>query len=48
MSIRANPTVRVMMDCIIYLCQPNVKQTFDLHHVVHLIHIYLNHTPQPR
>jgi hypothetical protein len=41
MSIRANPTNRVMMDCIIYLYQPNIKQTFDLHHVVYLTHIYL-------
>jgi hypothetical protein len=26
-----------MMDCIIYLSPPNIKQTFDLHHVVYLI-----------
>jgi hypothetical protein len=45
MSIRANPTQRVMMDCIIYLSPPNFKQNFDLHHVVYLIHIYLNHIP---
>ena len=29
------------MDCIIYLSPPNIKQTFDLHHVVYLTHIYL-------
>jgi hypothetical protein len=40
-----NPTNRVMMDCIICLSPPNIKQTFDLHHVVYLIHIYLNHIP---
>jgi hypothetical protein len=34
-----------MMDCIICLSSPNVKQSFDLHHVVYLIHIYLNHIP---
>jgi hypothetical protein len=45
MSRRANPTHRVMMDCIIYLSPPNIKQTFDLHHVVYLIHNYLNHIP---
>jgi hypothetical protein len=32
-----------MMDCIICLSPPNIKQTFDLHHVVYLIHNYLNH-----
>jgi hypothetical protein len=42
------PTNRVMMDCIICLSPPNIKQTFDLHHVVYLIHIYINHIPQPR
>jgi hypothetical protein len=26
-----------MMDCIIYLSPPNVKQTFNLHHVDYLI-----------
>jgi hypothetical protein len=45
MGMRANPTNRVMMDCIIYLFPPNLKLTFDLHHVVYLIHNYLNHTP---
>jgi hypothetical protein len=35
------------MDCIICLSPPNIKQTFDLHHVVYLIYIYLNHIPQP-
>jgi hypothetical protein len=45
MSRRANPTHRVMMDCIICLTPPNIKQTFDLHHVVYLIHNYLNHIP---
>jgi hypothetical protein len=34
------------MDCIIYLSPPNLKQTFDLHHVVYLTHIYRNHTPE--
>jgi hypothetical protein len=43
MSRRADPTNRVMMDCIIYLSPPSIKQTFDLHHVVYLIHNYLNH-----
>jgi hypothetical protein len=33
------------MDCIICLSAPNIKQTFDLHHVVYLTHIYLNHIP---
>jgi hypothetical protein len=41
MSTRANPTNSVMMDCIIYLSPPNIKQDFDLHHVVYLTHIYL-------
>jgi hypothetical protein len=41
----SDPTNRVMMDCIICLSPLNIKQTFDLHHVVHLIHIYLNHIP---
>jgi len=41
----SNPTNRVMMDCIICLSPPNIKQTLDLHHVVYLIHIYLNHIP---
>jgi hypothetical protein len=45
MSRRANRTNRVMMNCTIYLSPPNIKQTFDLHHVVYLIHVYLNHTP---
>jgi hypothetical protein len=31
-----------MTDCMIYLPPPNIKQTFDLHHVVYLTHIYLN------
>jgi hypothetical protein len=34
-----------MMDCIICLSPPHIKQTFDLHHVVYLIQIYLNHIP---
>jgi hypothetical protein len=29
------------MNGIIYLSPPNIKQTFDLHHVVYLTHIYL-------
>jgi hypothetical protein len=29
------------MDCIFCLSPPNIKQTFDLHHVVYLTHIYL-------
>jgi hypothetical protein len=29
-----------MMNCIICLSSPNIKQEFDLHHVVYLIHIY--------
>jgi hypothetical protein len=41
-----NPTNRIMMDCIICLSRPNIKQTFDLHHVVYLTYIYLNHIPQ--
>jgi hypothetical protein len=48
MSRRANPTNRVTMNCIICLSPPNIKHTFDLHHVVYLIHIYLNHIPQPQ
>jgi hypothetical protein len=32
------------MNCIIRLSPPNHKQTFDLHHVVYLTHIYRNHT----
>jgi hypothetical protein len=48
MSRRANPTNRVMMDCIICLFLPNNKQAFDLHHVLYLIHNYLNHiSPTP-
>jgi hypothetical protein len=43
MSGKANPTNRVMMDCIIYLSLPNIKQDFGLHHVVYLTPIYLNH-----
>jgi hypothetical protein len=45
MSRRADPTERVMMSCIISLSLPNVKQDFDLHHVVYLTHIYRNHIP---
>jgi hypothetical protein len=41
MSIRANPTNSVMMKYIIYLSPPNIKQDFDLHHIVYLNHIYL-------
>jgi hypothetical protein len=44
---RANPTYRVMMECIIYMSPLNIKQGLDLHHVVYLIHTYLNHIPQP-
>jgi hypothetical protein len=48
MSRRANPANRVMMNCIIYLSPTNIKQFFDLHHVVYLIHNYLNHiSPTP-
>jgi hypothetical protein len=36
-----------MMSCIINLSPPSIKQDFDLYHVVHLNHIYLNHIPQP-
>ena len=43
MRRRSNPTSGVMMDCIICLSPPNIKQTFDLHHVGYLTHIYLNH-----
>jgi hypothetical protein len=45
MSIRSNLANRILMDCIIYLSPPNLKQTFDLHHVVYLTHIYLKYTP---
>jgi hypothetical protein len=41
MSIRANPTHIVMMNGIINLSPPNIKQDFDLHHVVYPTHIYL-------
>jgi hypothetical protein len=41
MGIRANPTNRVMMNCIIYLSSPNIKQDFDLQHAVYPIIIYL-------
>jgi hypothetical protein len=34
-----------MMNCIICLPSPDIKQDFDLHHVVYLIHNYLNHIP---
>ena len=47
MGIRSNLANRVMMDCIICLSPPNIKQVFDLHHVVYLIPIYLNHFPTP-
>lgn len=43
MGLRSNLANRVMMDCIICLFTPNIKQTFDPHHVVYLIHNYLNH-----
>jgi hypothetical protein len=36
-----------MINGIINLSSPNIKQTFDLHHVVYLLHIYLNHISQP-
>jgi hypothetical protein len=36
-----------MMNYIIYLSPPNIKQTFDLQRVVYLIHIYLTHITQP-
>jgi hypothetical protein len=45
MSRRSNSTSRVMMDGIIYLSPPNMKQDFDLHHEVYLTLIYLNHIP---
>jgi hypothetical protein len=41
-SRRANPTHILMMDCIIYLSPPNIKQDFDLHHVVYLTISILN------
>jgi hypothetical protein len=44
-SKRADPTNRIMMNCIICLSPPTIKQDFDLHHVVYLTHIYLNHIP---
>jgi hypothetical protein len=47
MSRRANLTNKVMMDSIICISPPNIKQVFDLHHVVYLIPIYLNHFPTP-
>jgi hypothetical protein len=34
-----------MKNCIIHVSPPNIKQTFNLHHVVYLIHNYLNHIP---
>jgi hypothetical protein len=38
-----------MMNCIIYLSPPNVKQVFDLHHIVCLIltkfYFNLGHSP---
>jgi hypothetical protein len=34
-----------MMNCIICLSPPNIKQDFDQHHVVYLTYIYLNHIP---
>jgi hypothetical protein len=37
MSKRVNPTHRVMMNGIIYLSRPNIKQTFNLNHVYYLI-----------
>jgi hypothetical protein len=45
MSRRPNPINRVMMDCIICLSPPNINQTFDIHHVVYIIHNHLNHIP---
>jgi hypothetical protein len=47
MSRRSDPTHRILMDCIICLPSPDIKQDFDLHHVVYLIDIYPNHIPQP-
>jgi hypothetical protein len=41
MSKRVNPTHRVMMNGTIYLSSPNIKQTFNLRHVVYLILINL-------
>jgi hypothetical protein len=32
-----------MIDYIIYLSPPSIKQVFDQHHVVYLTYIYLNH-----
>jgi hypothetical protein len=46
MGIRSNLDNRVMMDCIIYLFSPDIKQDFDLRHIVHLTHNYFNHMPQ--
>jgi hypothetical protein len=37
MGISANPTHRAMMNDIIYLSPPNIKQTFNLHHIDYLI-----------
>jgi hypothetical protein len=33
------------MNCMICLSPPNIKQDFNLYHVVYLTHIYLNHIP---
>jgi hypothetical protein len=38
MSIRANPTHRNMVNGIVYPSPPNIKQTFNLHHVDYLIY----------
>jgi hypothetical protein len=43
--MKSNPTNKVMMDCIIYLSPPNIKQVVDQHHVVYRIYIYLNQIP---
>jgi hypothetical protein len=33
------------MNCLICLFSPNIKQDFDLHHVVYHFHNHLNHIP---
>jgi hypothetical protein len=43
--MKSDPTNKVMMDCIIYLSPPNIKQVVDQHHVVYRTYIYLNHIP---
>jgi hypothetical protein len=43
--MKPDPTNKVMMDCIIYLSPPNIKQVVDQHHVVYRTYIYLNQIP---